>query len=289
MYWLGMRAGAVLVPVVSQGSLMFAPPRFMLLFGTLLTLCAPAAAKEVLRLASDEWCPYVCVRDGRIKGGFVVEASTRALASMGIRVDPVLLPLNRAMRQTMAGTIDGVFAPPEDAGLRPGPVLGFSRACFFTSTRSAWSYRGPWSLKGVRLGVIGDYEYDNGDMDAFIVSHSGNRHAIDFSYGTNAGATNAKKLLGGRFPVLLEHELVMYKLISDMKAEGRFRNAGCLEQAFALRVGFSPKSKRSGQWAAALAEGLARLEKSGELARLRERHGVGAAPGDNTPRSPSLF
>ncbi|QYF94057.1 transporter substrate-binding domain-containing protein [Massilia sp. PAMC28688] len=267
----------------------YCPPRIILLLSTLLTACLPVAAKETVRLASDEWCPYVCVRDGRISGGFVVEATTRALGTMGIRVEPMLLPLNRAMRQTLAGTIDGVFAPPEDAGLRPGPVLGYSRACFFTSTRSSWSYRGLWSLKGVRLGVIGDYEYDNGDMDAFIVSHRGNRHAIDFSYGTNAGTTNAKKLLGGRFPVLLEHELVMYKLISEMKAEGRFRNAGCLENTFALRAGFSPHNKRSGKWAAALAQGVARLEKSGELARLRERHGVAATPGDGKPRVQSLF
>jgi polar amino acid transport system substrate-binding protein len=262
----------------------------LLLMSLTLPLATPLAAQEVVRLASDEWCPYVCARNGRVDGGFVVEVATRALATMGMRVEPVLLPLNRAMRQTANGAIDGVFAPPEDARLRPGPVLGYSRACFFTTTSSSWSYRGIWSLEGMRLGVIGDYEYDNGAMDAFIAARSADRRVIDFSYGINAGVTNAKKLLGGRYPVLLEHEMVMYKIIGDLKAAKRFRNAGCLEKSFPLRVSFSPKNKRSARWTAALAQGLVKLERSGELAQLRERHGLTPMLAeDGKPKGQSLF
>lgn len=263
--------------------------RAALLASALLSGSAPLLAQGVVRLASDEWCPYVCASKGRVQGGFVVDVTSRALGASGLRVEPVLLPLSRAMRQTQSGAIDGVFAPPHDARLRTGPVLGYSRACFFTAATSAWTYRGLWSLKGARLGVIGDYDYDNGPMDEYIVANGANRRMIDFSYGANAGATNLRKLLGGRFGVLLEHELVMNLLISERGAQGRLRNAGCLEQPFALRVGFSPQHKHSAAWVAALGQGVQQLEKSGELALLRERYGVTTIDEAALKKRQSLF
>lgn len=250
--------------------------RAVLVGCALLCSSAPLLAQDVVRLASDEWCPYVCTRNGRVDGGFVVEVASKSLGAAGTRVESYLLPLNRAVGQTKAGDIDGVFASPDDARLQPGPVLGYSRACFYTAIKTSWTYRGVWSLKAARLGVIGGYEYDNGVMDEYIVANKSNRRVIDFSYGTNAGATNAKKLLSGRFGVLLEHELVMIKLMSDLKAQGRLRNAGCLEQPYALRIGFSPTHKRSSNRIAAMTAGLHKLEKNGELAQIRERYGVRA-------------
>lgn len=246
----------------------------LLLASTAIPLSAHAVEAEVIRLASDEWCPYVCARDGKLEDGFVFDVVTRALASMGLRVDARLLPLNRAMQQTVSGTLDGVFAPPEDSRLSPSRAIAYSRSCFYTSSKSTWSYRGVGSLNQVRLGAIGDYEYDNGEADAYIQAHSANRKVLDLSYGANAGSINVKKLLGGRFDVLIEHELVMSRLIADLKSSSELRNAGCLERAFALRVGFAPNNPRSPVWAAALSKGTEKLEKSGELAQIRTRYGV---------------
>lgn len=199
------------------------------------------------------------------------------MATAGVRVQPYLMPLNRAMRQTLAGNLDGVYAPPEDSRLRQGPVLGYSRSCFYTLQSSRWFYTDVWSLKGERLGVIGDYEYDNGPMDAYIVANSADRKLIDFSYGTNAGMTNLRKLLSGRFQVLLEHEQVMRRLAAHGGAQRQLRKAGCLARPFALRVSFSPGSPHGAYWIAALGRGVKLLEKSGELEQIRNRYGIEAA------------
>lgn len=235
---------------------------------------ALGAPVEVVRLASDDWCPYVCSHAGKIEGGFVVEVASRALAATGFRVETHLLPLSRALHQTEAGNIDGVFAPPGDARLLPSGVLAYSRACFFTTAKSAWSFWGIQSLNGMRLGAIGDYGYDQGAADRYILANSANRSAIDFSYGATAGQTNAKKLLQGRFPVLIEHDLVMNRIVADMNAEGQFRNAGCVDLPFALRVGFALHHPHSQVWIAALAVGIRKLERSGEMDKICEHYGV---------------
>ena len=238
-------------------------------------MSASLASPAVVRLASDEWCPYVCTSAGKLHGGFLFEVATRALAATGYRVEARLLPLNRAMRETADGTLDGVFAPPAYALLRPSTVLAHSRACFFTTTKSAWTYNGIDSLKGSRLGLIGHYEYDIGEADRYIRENASNSNAVDFSYGATAGYTNAKKLMLGRFDVLLEHEMVMYRLIAELKAEGKFRNAGCLEKGITLGIGFATGSKRSDVFLNALAQGVRQLEKSGELSQIRARYGIG--------------
>ena len=237
-------------------------------------MSASLANPAVVRLASDEWCPYVCSSGGKLQGGFLVEVATRALAAMGYRVEARLLPLNRAMRETADGTLDGVFAPPANALLRPSTMLAYSRACFFTNTKSTWTYRGIDSLKGSRLGLIGHYEYDIGEADRYIRDNASNGDAVDFSYGATAGYTNAKKLLLERFDVLLEHEMVMYRLITELKSESKFRHAGCLEHGFPLGIGFATGTKRGDVLLTALAQGVRQLEKSGELGQIRARYGI---------------
>lgn len=264
-------------------------PYHRLLAAALLLCAAPAPAQELVRLASDEWCPYVCAQQGRVQGGYLVEVTSRALATAGVSVQPLLLPLNRAIRQALAGGLEGVYAPPEDSRLRTSSVLGYSRSCFYTLKTSDWQYTDVWSLKGERLGVIGDYEYDNGPLDAYIVANTDDRKAIDFSCGANAGMTNVKKLLSGRFPILLEHEQVMRRLLSQSGARHRVRSAGCLAQPFALRVGFSPTNPHSAYWIATLARGMKLLEKTGELEQIRVRYGIEAGDGPIKIAPSSLF
>lgn len=241
-------------------------------------LCAPqsACAEGVLRLASDDWCPYVCARDGKIVDGYLVEVTAKAMAAMGYRVEPVLLPLNRAMLRAAAGDVDGVYAPPDDARLRPSTVIAYSRACFYTRDDSSWTYSGMDSIKNLRLGVIDNYGYDDGLMDAYVArDHKPGSH-LDFSYGANAGATNVQKLLSGRYGVMLEHELVMQRLSKDLDATRQTRQAGCLEQPLPLRIGFARQDMRAPAWIKALSDGMKALHASGELAAIRARYHVGA-------------
>lgn len=238
-----------------------------------LLLAAPLAqAGEPVRLASDAFCPFVCTRGEQVAGGFLVDAAAEALASQGMDAVPLLMPLNRAMQETVRGRIDGVYAPAIDARLRLSVPLAHSRACFYTLKDSSWVYNGMASLAGQQIGVIDDYGYDDGPMDAYI---SGNRHQADklhLAYGQAAGVSNLRMLLHGRVPAVLEHEAVMQRLAQGEQVSVRLRRAGCLERRLPLTVGFAADSPKTAASLAALEAGLRQLEASGALQALRKRY-----------------
>lgn len=265
-------------------------PAVSRLQGTLL-LCALlspmfARADGTVRLASDDWCPFVCAKDGKIIDGYLVDATTRAMTLMGFHVEPIFLPLNRAIREAIDGEIDGVLAPPVDDRLRLSAPIAYSRACFYTRVGETWTYQGPDSLKGRTIGVIDDYGYDNGTMDAYVASNRTNRHALEFSFGDNAGATNIKKLLHGRFRILLEHEAVVARLTRTLGVHEQMRTAGCLASSLPLTIGFSPRDSRSTSWIRALAEGLKKMDSSGESKALRARYDIPAEAMEGTEAHP---
>lgn len=238
-----------------------------------LLLAAPLAqAGEPVRLASDAWCPFVCTKGEQVAGGYLVDAAAEALASQGIDAVPVLMPLNRAMQEAVHGRIDGVYAPAIDARLRLSVPLAYSRACFYTLPDSAWSYRGLDSLAGLQLGIIDDYGYDDGPMDAYIGRYRQQPERLHFAYGQEAGLSNLRMLLRGRVPAVLEHEAVMARLAAGEQAARRLRRAGCLERRLPLTVGFAAGSPKAAAKLAALEAGLRQLEASGALQALRKRY-----------------
>lgn len=245
---------------------------------TLYFLCAslsaasPLHAAEPLRLASDAWCPFVCASGEHVAGGYLVELTSRALATQGVRVAPLLMPLNRALQETLRGRIDGVYAPAVDARLRLSVPLAYSRACFYTLHDSHWRYSGLASLDGQQLGIIAEYGYDDGPMDDYIARHRGQPAVLQPAYGQAAGSSNLRMLLHGRLPVVLEHEAVMARLADKEQALARLRRAGCLERSLPLTVGFAADHPQAAAWQAALASGLRELQASGALPALRRRY-----------------
>ncbi|NHZ83372.1 ABC transporter substrate-binding protein [Massilia sp. CCM 8695] len=241
-----------------------------------LILPVPAAASDVIRMASDDWCPFVCATDGKLTGGYLVDATLQAMGAAGYLVEPILMPLNRAMRETRTGDIEGVYAPPVDDRLRLSAPIAYSTACFYTRANAKWAYRDQRSLAGITVGVIADYGYDDGAMDAYIVARRADRHALDFSHGAKAGTTNLQKMLAGRFLVMLEHEAVVGLQAHKLGVTAQLRQAGCLKQALPLTIGFAREDSRSATWLRVLANGIKHLEASGALRKLRERYAIPA-------------
>ncbi|MBJ7313078.1 hypothetical protein ACFOLJ_30095 [Rugamonas sp. CCM 8940] len=247
-------------------------PAQLVLWLALPSLVAAAPLAGTVRLASDDWCPFICASHGQINGGYLVDLTRQALAPSGLQVASLLLPLNRAVSETAAGAIEGVYAPSTDPRLQLSVPLAYSRACFYTLAGVAWRYRGGESLHALRVGVIADYGYDDGEMDAYIAQHRDSSASLAFAFGDAAGLTNLQKLLRGRFPVWLEHEAVARQLVAKLGAASRIRQAGCLAQALPLTIGFAAHDARAGQWLQALADGLRSLSASGQLAALRARY-----------------
>ena len=112
---------------------------------------AQAQAQNLVRLASDNWCPYIC-SDGRdITDGLLVDVAREALTHAGYQVEPALLPLNRAMFMLEKGRIEGLYAPKIDPRLANSRAVMESRACFYTLPNNSWRYDGLPSLGKVTV------------------------------------------------------------------------------------------------------------------------------------------
>lgn len=241
-----------------------------------LVFMGPARAAAPLRIASDDWCPYICVgSDGRaITSGFLVDATARALELAGLPVTPLLMPLNRALALVLGGQIDGLYAPAIDRRLVMTAPLIRSRACFYTRSVSSWHYQGPTSLARQQLGVIADYGYDDGPMDAYLARERHNHSLVEFNYGEDAGVKNIRKLLYGRYDVVLEHETVMQHLLAQLGEKHAVRQSGCLEHYLPLVVGFSARLPGAHEIARQLDAALVQMKQSGDYARLLQRYTI---------------
>lgn len=204
----------------------------------------------------------------------MVELARQALALRHYRVDARLMPLSRAMAMSESGELDGVYAPPVDHVLLESRPLAYSRACFYTVEPSRWRYAGPASLRGVRIGVIVDYGYDGGEFDRLLASPGHGGLSVDFTTGEDAGRKNLRKLLLGRYPVLLEHEAVLAHIAGSVPGGEQVREAGCLARPLPLVIGFGRHGPRGAQAARALDLGVEQLSASGELARLKRQYGL---------------
>ena len=173
-------------------------------------LMLSARADTLVRLASDDWCPYVCAKDGRIVNGVLVDFAQQVLSAKGYRLESQLMPLNRAMLLTEQGKIDGIYAPAiDDRLVLSRPILS-SRACFYTRPDSNWAYQSMRSLDGVVTGAIDDYGYDNGPFDDFVARAKQTKSPrIEINRGETAVEANITKLLRKRYDVMIEHEAVL--------------------------------------------------------------------------------
>lgn len=248
--------------------------RLLLILGIIFSPFAQANDK--VRLASDDWCPFVCVQNGKIQNGFLVEVSIKAMALSGYQVEPELRPLTRAIHETVHRVIEGVYAPPLDQELRLSLAITYSRACFYARVDGTWQYKNKESLKEQTIGVIANYGYDDGEMDAYIAKNVQQTSLIELAHGDTAGTSNLHKLLKGRYHALLEHEAVMEHLSQRLNLRNQIKQVGCLEHALPLTIGFSKHHEHAEEWIRALNNGIARLETSGELNLLRRQYGIKA-------------
>jgi len=243
--------------------------------GTWFASVDHAQAQAIVRLGSDDWCPFICAKSGRIVSGLLVEMTDQILQRAGLQSEPMLLPLNRAMLLAERGEIDGVYAPAMDKRLIYSKPLVESRACFYTLTDSSWRFAGLTSLDGELIGAIDDYGYDAGPFDDLIELRK-RMHSpwLRLATGDAAGEKNIRMLLLGRLPVIIEHQAVAARLFAAQgtAAAGRIREAGCLTSSLPLVIGVSKASGRSGELIRALDAGIGEFRKTSAYADLLHKY-----------------
>jgi polar amino acid transport system substrate-binding protein len=222
---------------------------------------------DTINISSDIWCPYICDESP----GYVVELTDRAFELMGHEVQFNLMPFNRALLEAQKGNVDAVLAvTPKnliDYQLHSNEVkIGLSYNDFYTLTSSQWRFTELEDLEQYSVAIISGYDYDT------IQDHiDTNPNAFYLATGENPLAMNIKRLIRGRFQILLGNRNAITYTSKQLKMEGKIRYAGSFGTPLPLYVGFS-ESKR--QYADIFAEGMAQLKVNGEYDKILVKYHI---------------
>ncbi|RDH42723.1 substrate-binding periplasmic protein [Zooshikella ganghwensis] len=256
--------------------------RYISLVVLYFAICIPIkGATDTIVLATGSWCPYICPETFSEAGlndepGFVVEIVREILNEHGHQIKLAIVPWSRAIRGASNGSYDGLLGTvPATVPEMIFPERGqsFYHMCFFTRVDSTWKYEGVKSLTSVRLGVVQDYDYDNGgELDQYI-QHEINGYWVIPISGEDKDAlkTNVRRIEQGRVDVIIDGREVIDYYFKDK--EKTVREAGCISRD-EMYVAFSPMNERAQEYAEIMSKGMVRLRTSGKLEKILAKYGV---------------
>lgn len=238
------------------------------------------AVADTVTLRADHWPPY----NGHAtepRPGYMIDIAEEIWNNSGFRVDYATVPWERAITDTRSGATDCVV------GALPSEVpdfifhtlpLGVDQSAFYVRNDSDWSYAGRASLDGIRLGVIGGYSYDQGEIDRRIdQAHTDDIASgeIQIMKGDNALEKNFQKLLSGRIDAVVASVTVAAYTINQMELDDKIAFAGSIGIADPLFIACSPSSpKRSRKLVTLLDQGIVKLRASGRLDKIMHQYGL---------------
>jgi polar amino acid transport system substrate-binding protein len=234
----------------------------LLLWGT------PLLAGERVRIgAEDDWSPYSYVVNGK-SAGFAVDLVRAAWTAVGVEVELVPLPYARCMKEVDKGLLAGCFDTLRDPKLEPqyrwhqqplfkAKIGIYGRADAGGDAREMTLE----SLRSKRIGTTHGYDYGAAfDGDSAMVRDV-----------APSDLSSLRKLVAGR---------VDYALVFDRVANQIGRTHPELGKAFALKgvlvepslyISFARSYPDIERTITLFDQGLARLRKSGEYARIEAR------------------
>ncbi|MBU2707484.1 transporter substrate-binding domain-containing protein [Zooshikella marina] len=256
--------------------------RYISLVVLYFTICIPIkGATDTIALATGSWCPYICPDVSSDTGlsdqpGFFVEIVREILSEHGYHIKLTVVPWSRAILGVRNGDYDGVLGT-VPLGLPdlifPEKAQSYYHMCFFTRLESSWEYAGVRSLANLRLGVIQDYNYDNGgELDQYILQETNGFWVSSISgEDIQALSRNIDRLIKKRVDVIIDgREVVNYYLKNKAY---NLREAGCVSRD-EMYVAFSPMNDRAKEYAEILSNGMVRLRASGKLEKILAKYGV---------------
>ncbi len=235
----------------------------------LFLLCgAHAIAGERIRIgAEDDWSPYSSSVKGKPQG-FAVDLVRAAWAAAGVEVELVPLPYARCMKEVDRGDLAGCFNTLRD------PVQ---------ESRYRWHQQ---ALFQARIGIYGRITPGEVPKTMGLQSLRGKR--IGTTHGYNYGAafdgdptmlrdeapsdlSSLRKLVAGRVDYALVFDRVANAIAKTHPDLGRgYALQGVLVEPY-LYLSFSPKYPDIDRMVLLFDQGLAKVRKSGEYARIEAR------------------
>ena len=240
----------------------------------LLAAASPCAARPVVSLRADIWCPYNCAA-GSDHPGYAVEIAQAVFNAAGFDVDYQLLNWTRSIdevRQGAADAVIGAYSTDVAGFVLPDEPIGRGRVGFAARQASAFHYTGPQSLVGRRLGIVASYDFP-GALGDYLHTLRGDKSRIQYMSGERALAKNLLKLISGRVDLVLDDARVLERLINELQLQDQVTFTED-RTSLPVYIAFSPASPNSARYARILSAGIVRLRASGQLAAILARYGL---------------
>lgn len=238
----------------------------------LIFYCHAPSHADTVTLVADEWCPFNCV-PGSEEPGYIVEISRRIFEKAGHTLVYRVLPWKRAIIMSREGAYTGIIgASPEEAGdfIFPEEEFGQLANDFFVRKGNPWRFGGMDSLQSIKLGIIQGYDY----TPIFNEYIRQNPDKVDTVSGEEPIWTNLKKLVNGRFDVMLSQRDIVRHKAKKMGLADAIEFAGTDKVYDPIYIAFSPAIPKSAEYAALLDKGVREMRASGELAGILDRYGL---------------
>ncbi|MDE1462665.1 substrate-binding periplasmic protein [Spartinivicinus poritis] len=236
---------------------------------------------DVIIVAGNGWCPYICVDPSTEEGfaekpGIFSEVVIRILADHGYSLKLASMPWSRAILETRNGKYNAVFG--SSKSITPDfifptiPQVTYNM-CFHIRGNSTWQYINVNSLENIRLGIVQDYPYDDGgEVDQYIKQNT-NSHFIQVLKGDDRGALlrNIQKLATKRVDAIIDSPYVISHTIQTHQLTYKLKMAGCLKTG-GMSIAFSPVLPSSKHYARLITEGMIKLQANGDLAKIKDKY-----------------
>ncbi len=242
-------------------------------------LCSVLASADVITIVSDIWCPYNCEPNSNLPG-YAIETTKKIFEKSGHKIQYEINPWSRAIILVRIGksiSIIGATKNETPDFIFPDEEIGISMTHFFVKKESKWQYTGINSLKNIKVGVQGEYEYGV-LLDDYFLKHK-DTEKVQFIRSEEPLKLNIRKLIVGRVDVIVEDKFVFTNLASYMKVNSKVKVAGLYPienkkefNSAKLYLAFSPKHPKSKEYAAILSAGIKNLRASGELKRIMQKY-----------------
>lgn len=236
-------------------------------------LSAPALA-DTITIRADAWCPYTCEPKSD-KPGYLIEIAKRVFEAAGHKVDYRLLPWPRAVSEVRKGAYTAIAG----GGAADTPGFALTQPMGEAITELAFrkgekvDYKGPDSLKGLRLGAPAGVVSWGAGIDEYVAAHKDDPKSVDMSGGEDAYEVNLKKLLAKRVDVIVDDGNVLGWLTRRLGVAAKIETITVLTEND-VYIAFSPANGKSAEYAALLDQGVEKLRATGELAKILARYGL---------------
>ncbi len=229
---------------------------------------------KVIKMRSDEWCPYACDPKSD-RPGFMVEIAREVFSKKGFKIDYDVMNWARVVSDVKTGAYDAVVGASRadvKGFVIPQVPTGILTNYYWAPKNSKWTYKDVSSLDNVTVGIINDYSYGDEVDDLVKKRHK----SIKEVSGQDPLFRLIQMTETGRVVAFVENPVVLeYNMKKLGKDNSIFKIVSKnLANDPDLFIAFSPANPKSREYAKILDDGVLEMKKNGKLKEILERYGL---------------